>query len=141
MFTYFILLGPIYLKNGLCSIFSRHRCNNEPILSLSSDGSVTWGSIDSLITAVKDGNDIRILEGNKQIALADNVQYNFNENKVVAMFISTIRTEEKTAFGNKVVAFTVSKYHLTPCSIGFLAQLTKIFSRTRWDLACSIGDV
>ena len=89
-------------------------------MSLSSDGSVTWGSIDSLITAVKDGNDIKILEENKQIALADNVQYSLNENKVVAMFISKIRTEEETAYGDKVIAFTVSKYHLTPCSIGFL---------------------
>ena len=77
-------------------------------MSLSQNGSVISGSIDSVIDAVKLGHSISILEDEKQISPVDNLQYDFDETTVGAMVIWRIRTEETLVAGSKAVVFTVS---------------------------------
>ena len=90
-------------------LFSRHRCKSEPILSISPSGAIIDGSIDLVIEAVENGNDIHILEDNRLISVADNVHFDSGKTMVEAMVIWRLRNEnreEDLAFN--VVAFTVS---------------------------------
>ena len=86
----------------------RERCNNKPILTVTSDGSIESGSVSSVIGAVKFGQDIHVAINNWPMGYSvniDNIEYNDIEDRFTAMDIWQI-TSTVEPWG--VIHFTVS---------------------------------
>ena len=84
----------------------RERCNNKPILTVTSDGSIEAGSVSSVIGAVKLGQDIQATIGFGYAVSVDNIEYNDLEDEFTAMDVW--RITKTPTLAARIYVFTVS---------------------------------